>query len=322
MHIPLISDLAKKLYRRRMTGLGITRTPPRPEAVGNAIRPNNRSPPRRPVRPAAPAPSPPPRPVAATPPKSANTGSIRNEIAKKTIPAGQPFAGRLIGGGTRVQIYGNRTYGSGYPYGCPAGGIRGVNGLPFPFSYWPVVRGAGFGYSGSYLFNTEYGKEDNSTRLGGRMMEAAFISSQQNNTFHVLSDNSTVLSLISSVNQHCTGSHLNPTSSSKSPIVFNTSNPLEPRPEQAIQYYRASSIVLTLDGYNNTATLSNTNGEVDVPIPSWVDTSLMNCINSTIGQYAPLVGETNSASSNKISGTDFGFIGLIWIISFWVMRLI
>lgn len=51
------------------------------------------------------------------------------------IPAGQPFAGRSAGGATRSQIFGTKTYGSGYP----GIGGRGVLGRPFPFWFWPVV---------------------------------------------------------------------------------------------------------------------------------------------------------------------------------------
>ncbi len=75
-----------------------------------------------------------------------------------TIPSGQLFAGRQVGGGTRGQVFGSRyatpalnllvhrslapshsTYGSGYP------GIagRGVGGRGFPFGFWPIVWGAG-----------------------------------------------------------------------------------------------------------------------------------------------------------------------------------
>lgn len=88
----------------------------------------------------------------------------------KIIPPGQQFAGRSSGGGRRGAVYGSRfvvigtshifggvdlrscdtrIYGSGYPgyYG------RGVNGLGFPFVFWPVVWGPGFGYGPRYLHN-------------------------------------------------------------------------------------------------------------------------------------------------------------------------
>ncbi|KAF8137691.1 hypothetical protein EV363DRAFT_675516 [Boletus edulis] len=110
------------------------------------------------------------------------------------ITQGQPFAGRRAGGGTRNQIYGTRTYGSGYP------GVigRGVAGRGFPFWYWPVVWGYGAPV-GSYLRPSEYGDWYNTSRVGGPMAEATFTSNSTNTTFHMLSDNSTVSSLISSI---------------------------------------------------------------------------------------------------------------------------
>lgn len=71
-----------------------------------------------------------------------------------TIPQGQFFSGRAQGGGTRSNIYGNRSYlsqstlkvpnvlismyGSGYP-GSPGVGVAGHG---FPYYYWPVVFGS------------------------------------------------------------------------------------------------------------------------------------------------------------------------------------
>ncbi|KAI6039605.1 amino acid permease-domain-containing protein [Pisolithus marmoratus] len=113
------------------------------------------------------------------------------------IPCGQLFAGRSAGGGTRDQIFGGRSYGSGYP------GIteRGVSGRGFPFWFWPVVWSDTAADSQPYLNGSEYGDAYNSSRFGGSLMEATFISnnSSPNTTFHVLSDNSTVTSLIQSI---------------------------------------------------------------------------------------------------------------------------
>ncbi|KAG6899917.1 hypothetical protein C0995_004657 [Termitomyces sp. Mi166 len=68
------------------------------------------------------------------------------------IPAGQLFAGRMAGGGTRGQVFGTRTYGSGYP------GITGagVSNRGFPFYFWPVVWGTAVGAgTATYLHNDE-----------------------------------------------------------------------------------------------------------------------------------------------------------------------
>lgn len=65
-------------------------------------------------------------------PFSAGGGKI------STIPSGQVFSGRQIGGGARTQVYGSSRYGSGYPYG---GYGSYVGGRPFPFGFWPVYWG-------------------------------------------------------------------------------------------------------------------------------------------------------------------------------------
>ncbi|KAG2133449.1 hypothetical protein BD769DRAFT_513567 [Suillus cothurnatus] len=222
----------------------------------------------------------------------------------QTIPSGQLFAGRTAGGATRAQIYGTRTYGSGYP-GYSG---YGVTGRGFPFWFWPVVWGSS---SNQYLHDSEYGDSFNTSRLGGPMAQANFISNTTGSTFHVLSDNSTIGPLINFVNTNCS-SDLS-SSSSKSPSPYNSSAPGGPQPEQAIQYYRSSSIVLTLDGYNNSATFDSNPNTTDSALPSGLDTTLLNCLNYTIGQAAPLI---DGASSRYISSPCFGFAALVWLLWF------
>lgn len=224
----------------------------------------------------------------------------------KTIPTGQLFAGRTAGGATRAQVYGTSMYGSGYP------GYSGydVAGRGFPFWFWPVVWG---GSSNQYLHDSEYGDSFNTSRLGGPMAQADFISNSTGSTFHLLSDNSTVGSLIDYINTNCS-SHLS-SSSSKSSSPYNSSAPGGPEPEQAIQYYRSSSIVLTLDGYNNSATFNSDPNATGSPLPSGVDTTLLNCLNYTVGQAAPLI---DGASSRYISPSCCGFVTLVWLLWFLV----
>ncbi|KAG6844503.1 hypothetical protein H0H87_006389, partial [Tephrocybe sp. NHM501043] len=169
--------------------------------------------------------------------------------AKSVIPSNQPFAGREVGGGTRAQVYGTSTYGSGYP------GItgRGVQDRGFPFMFYPVVFAAPIGAGGYYLYREEeYGKAENTSRPGGSLRQVSFSSATS--TFHVVADNSTIISLQTAVNGSC---HSVNSFKASSILPYNSSETPYPRPEEAIQYYRASSVVLTLDGYNNTAALSN-----------------------------------------------------------------
>ena len=94
------------------------------------------------------------------------------------------------------------------------------------------------------------------------------------------------------------------------PTAYNDSSTF-PKPEQAIQYYRASSIVLTLDGHNNTADLTNATSYV--PLPSNIDRTLLDCVNITIGTTAPLVNPLSSAGAVQAVPTT-GLLSLAWII--------
>ncbi|KAI0365780.1 hypothetical protein BV20DRAFT_972680 [Pilatotrama ljubarskyi] len=228
-----------------------------------------------------------------------------------TIPAGQPFAGRSSGGATRGQVFGSQTYGSGYP---GASGL-GVAGRGFPFVFWPVIWGGGLGYGAAYLHaNHEYGEPNNSSRPGGPMTQAAFSSNSTNTTFHVVADNSTVTALIASIKANCTVA----SNSSSTPLAFN-GNASDPKPEQAVQYYRASSVVLTLDGYNDTTSLTNDTNAPHVPLPTNIDTTLLNCLNSTIGQAVPLFeddSENSAVSSLAMPGTSLiGLAYLLWCLA-------
>jgi len=205
--------------------------------------------------------------------------------AISTIPGGAIFAGRNQGGGTRGQIYGTSAYGSGYPNTVG----RGVANRGFPFYFWPLAFGGVGGVAGgAYLHNSEYGRPDNSSRPGGVLVTASFYSTQTNTTFRILSDNSTVTELIQDIQSNCTSSNL-ASNSSSSPSTYQDSFSALPQPEQTIQYYRASSIALSLDGYNNTAALSSDENAPDTPLPNNIDKTLLTCLNETIGAAAPLI---------------------------------
>ena len=140
------------------------------------------------------------------------------------------------------------------------------------------------------------------------MTETTFMDSNSNNTFHLLADNETVLSLIDSVVSNCTIGN----STVLVPMPLNSSDPSSPRPEQAIQYYRASSIVLTMDGYNNTAALSNDSSIPNTPLPSWTNQTFLDCLNQTIGAAAPLVDDTSGSS---LATPNMGLLGLVWVLA-------
>ncbi|KAG5720897.1 hypothetical protein E4T56_gene368 [Termitomyces sp. T112] len=218
------------------------------------------------------------------------------------IPAGQLFGGRMAGGGMRNQVFGTRMYGSGYPGVMGAG----VAGRGFPFYFWPVVWGtaAGIG-TAAYLHNDEYGLPNNSSRPGGVMAVAAYQSSNNSSTFRIISDNATVDALISDISSNCS-SYFDAAGSSTSPSEYNG----YPVPEQVIQYYRASSVVLTLDGYNNSAVYAG-EGAADSPIPSNTDTALLNCLNQTIGLAAPL---SSGAIHFRLPVSYLSLVGLFYVL--------
>lgn len=137
------------------------------------------------------------------------------------------------------------------------------------------------------------------------MAQATLPDLTTSTTLHILADNSTVISLIQSIAANCT---LGNTSAIVA-VPLNSSDLTSPRPEQAIQYYRASSVVLTLDGYNNTAALSDDRSIPDVPLPPWADQTFVNCVNQTIGTAVPLV---NADGHRNWLGLEVGLpLGLL-----------
>lgn len=120
------------------------------------------------------------------------------------------------------------------------------------------------------------------------MMFATFVSNSANTTFRLVADNDTVADLIPDIDASC-GSSLNNATSSTTPIAFNDTDPNSPQPESVVQYYRASSVALTLDGYNNSGA-TGPDGTPNTPLPSNIDTNLLNCLNQTIGTAVPLIG--------------------------------
>lgn len=128
----------------------------------------------------------------------------------------------------------------------------------------------------------QYGRPDNSTRPGGPQFETPIQPpGDSNTTYRILADNVTVQALIPFIQSSCSPSN------TLVAIPFNDSSTL-PKPEQAIQYYRASSIALTLDAYNNTAVFSDNDDAPSTPLPSGLNQTFLNCLNTTIGAQAPL----------------------------------
>ncbi|ESK94331.1 hypothetical protein Moror_8196 [Moniliophthora roreri MCA 2997] len=235
------------------------------------------------------------------------------------VPAGQLFAGRAMGGGSREQAFGTRMYGSGYP------GVtgRGVAGRGFPFFFWPVVWGSAAGVglgTAAYLHNDEYGLPSNTSRPGGPQMTAAFQSNATSTILRVVADNDTTIELITVLNQNCSQYFTsNSAKNMQDAKPFNVSAFDAPKPEQVIQYYRASTVALTMDGYNNSQAVWSTSetGVVDAPLPSGIDLRMLDCVNQTIGVGVPLI---NGASSSFVMGNGgFSLVGMIWMVLLWTL---
>lgn len=187
-----------------------------------------------------------------------------------------------MGGGTRSNVYGSRTYGSGYPGAAP--GTRGVAGAGFPFFFYPVVF-AGAGLGAHHYYNDEYGDAKNGSRPGGAQKVAAFTVGSE--TFRILADGESVEALAEVCKEVCAAG----LEEDFTIEDYDGANEEPPRPEQVVQYYRASSIALSLDSYNNSAVFE----EETIPdSPLNIDTAAQGalaCFNTTIGEYAPLIEE-------------------------------
>jgi hypothetical protein len=152
----------------------------------------------------------------------------------------------------------------------------------------------------------QYGTPDNSSRPGGAQGMAAFQSNSTNTIFRLVADNDTVTALIPDLTSNCSIYMIAPSPNSSSP--FNTS---AMEPEQVVQYYRASTVALTLDGYNNSAVFAPENSTADTPLPSGIDTNLLDCLNSTIGQAVPLVDGARSMSAPDMRFMSLGLLLLV-----------
>ncbi|KAG8696199.1 hypothetical protein FRC11_000906, partial [Ceratobasidium sp. 423] len=193
------------------------------------------------------------------------------------------------------RIYGDSYYGSGYPYGSY--GSTWVGGRPFPFYYWPVYIGP-YEYYGA----SEYGPANSTDRPGGPMYTAKiFTTDPKFNTldvYRILGDRDSVNVVLSALRDECSvesGAVLG-----YDPSAFNSSCAL-PHVESIVQYYRASSFALSLDGYINPAAavtpaaLSNDTEQLvsslgsPTPLPASINYVFFDCLNQTVGKSLPLL---------------------------------
>lgn len=205
------------------------------------------------------------------------------------------FSGRQAGGGTRSNVVGSPYYGSGYTPGYASrGALAGgaVGGLGFPFIFWPVAFGAGYG---GYYGSREL---DRDGRPGGNMTQYTLtpptnVTDATANSFALYGDANSVDAVFQRVKVDCG-------------VQNDLAQNFSLNPNQAVQYYRGSSFALMLNGYNNTQPLNTTDasGNDTVPITNpappitsvqGVDTNYFNCLNGSVARNVPLLEATDGA---------------------------
>lgn len=129
-------------------------------------------------------------------------------------------------------------------------------------------------------------------------------------TYRLVGDSDSVIAVFDALVANCSVAN-----ASSAIASFRPSSNSWPVPEQITQYYRASSFALSLDGYNNTAALlsnapaSNDSSPAQVantPLPSVLNMTFLECVNSTTGASVPLV---DVSSKKRFSGAEiFGLV--------------
>jgi hypothetical protein len=139
------------------------------------------------------------------------------------------------------------------------------------------------------------------------MATAVFQSNSTSTTFRLIADNTTVADLMPAIAANCSSFLVQSSITATIPTSFNASSVAG---EQVVQYYRASSVALSLDGYNNSAVFMPENSTADTPLPTGIDTNLLDCLNATIGIAVPLVDGAYSTSS----APSFGVLAVVLIL--------
>ncbi|KLO13516.1 hypothetical protein SCHPADRAFT_940308 [Schizopora paradoxa] len=230
---------------------------------------------------------------------------------KSSILSSGMFSGRLSGGGSRTSVYGSRVYGSGYPYG---GYGYYVSDRPFPYVFIPVPIHRHY-----YGCDEYYDNVTSTDRPGGNLVSAIVQPSYDTSsvTYRLVGDNNSVSAVFAAVVANC--SVANNTGSITAFTPSSDESGPWPLPEQVIQWYRASSFALTLDGYNNTAALASnqpsSNSSMnftrlgDTALPANLNMTFLNCINYTTGASVPLTDpSSDKLTSGQIAGIVIGGI--------------
>jgi hypothetical protein len=187
-------------------------------------------------------------------------------------------------------MYGTRAYGSGYPYGGD-GSTTSVAGRPFPFGVWPISWGPNYIGGGEY-----YGEDLDMIRPGGPVgvvrigtkNRSRWPNMTDDEVCEMIGDKESLAFMITDLINVCA---ITP----QWPRKFDPTALNSIKPENVIQYYRASSFALAFSSYNNTFALPSSNPtttqrfDQSVPLPSLVvDSSFLHCVNDTIKASLPI----------------------------------
>lgn len=171
-----------------------------------------------------------------------------------------------------------RRYGSGYPNST----TEGVKGLGFPFFFHPISYGRFPGHGSLYIYDHEYGDPDKKHRPGGplhfliiqppkSLVEGPYPDIPPM-TLYAIADKPTLDAIEPAIKWMCSRSDFSEWIFAEKvrvskPKKFRgpAGDPNGPVPEQAVGYYRGSSVALLLAGYNNTGQIVDTSPE-DTPL--------------------------------------------------------
>ncbi|GAA5899524.1 hypothetical protein JCM5296_003728 [Sporobolomyces johnsonii] len=243
-----------------------------------------------------------------------------------SIPAGYPFAGRQVGGGTRGSIYSGRGYGSGYGAfagGAALGGLGyySVAGRPFPYGVWPLY------YGGGYYGDREYGPYSNSSRPGGALAAASFSPESYVSSappqYMIYGDSDSVSSVTSALTFNCSALIVIPSTPVSDNGTYPSSinetllPPLDPTNVEA--YYRASSFALYsfFQGQppNPNATVgytSPTNATAYLYPTGKRNATFESCVNDTISFALPIVDSTSDSAAHRGTAPDLvAMVGVV-----------
>jgi hypothetical protein len=135
-------------------------------------------------------------------------------------------------------------------------------------------------------------------------------------TYYIVADRDTNLAIMTSIVTWCHATPLWAT------IFDPETSPI--KPENVIQYYRASSFALAFKGYNNTfARTANTEASIteSTPLPDFIEHSpFRQCLDHVIMDALPIVDQQPPPEGRNLGlilGLVFGIFGIPIICVFW-----